>query len=179
MTTHDATSGARLTQDPKETAEADLVDQLRREDFILASIPRMMFQKVLHLGCADGTLTARLPGADVLGVAPPSRPLPSACSPGAAQKRLTFASCDVNHLQLNPATAGPFNLVVITGSLDAAAGASFSIAWTALAQLTSSGSYIIHDRTAQPGHPTLPFRRIDQLIYRLENKLQTLELFVA
>ncbi|MDE4915348.1 hypothetical protein PQI07_32725 [Methylobacterium sp. 092160098-2] len=160
-----------------DPAKIESVERLRREDFILAAIPIMSFERVLHLGCADGSLTLRLPGASILGIIPPSQIVESSTQNGVGCDRVRFACTDVAHVA--QASMEAFDLIVVTGGMDTATGVSFPIACGALLRLAKSGAFIIHDRSARPIRPSLPLRRIDQFIYRLGNELQILEIFIA
>lgn len=154
------------------------IDRLHREDLVLSIIPRNDFDRALHLGCNDGSLTVRLPGQAILGVDFAETLHGSGLLREFRDDRVTFSS------SLRPAGRDAwsptdlFDLVLVSGALaPSVLGSSFPLAWSVLQVCVRPGGFVVYDREDNSPRPTLPARRLDRLSYAHGVRLNLVELY--
>lgn len=88
-------------------------DDALRVQRVLAELPARSFDRVLDIGCGQGFLTTRLPGAQVTGIDISENAIRHAKA--LESERIQFKIGSI--FELSPEVLGTFDLVVITGVL--------------------------------------------------------------
>lgn len=150
--------------------------RLRSEDYILSIIPRgTTSSRVIHIGCADGSLTARLPGSNIVATDPDKAKIALAVERWSVERHIRFVACDVS--DVGAIDDAPFDLAVITGAFnEGVIGKTFPLAWAAVRSVLRVGSLVVHDHEDEKFRYALPIQRLDRLLYEGPGGLHVLEL---
>lgn len=150
-------------------------DDLNRRAMLLSVLPKKRYERVLDIGCGDGFVTHRLPGAVILGVDLSEKAIEYAKrreTPHIEYRRLSL-------FELPAARLGHFDLVVITGVLyPQYVGNGHLLAYTIVDDLLESGGHLVCAHIAEWYRSRFPYVTVSREYYRYREYSHILEVYV-
>ncbi len=150
-------------------------DDLNRRAMLLSVLPKKRYARVLDIGCGDGFVTHRLPGAAIVGVDLSEKAIEYA-------KRRETPHIDYRQLSLFDlpgAELGRFDLVVITGVLyPQYIGDGHLLAYTIVDDLLEPGGHLVCAHITEWYRCRFPYTTISREYYRYREYSHILEVYV-
>lgn len=154
-------------------------DDIIRREYLLTTLPKVSYDRVLDIGCGNGFLTYHLPGEFILGCDLSAKAIAWAQQQTISipNKKIRFMEASIFDL-LDKPQLGTFDLVVLTGVLYSQyIGKSTALIHEVIDNLLKTSGILVSCHIAEWHFCTFPYPLIDKIVYPYRQYTRQLEVY--